>query len=376
MNRIQLATRFILLFISLIQISAHANPFSVGRPDRRWNVDELRVCFPKSAEQFFDSAPIKPEDATFIPSSAGVRKWIRDTVRGQFASDILGFEIVGFELCPTDPFEFAEQHYVLATAKNLRRNAHGLSTLGDTNVNREWYESLFDWSVKLDPAEGILLENVKKRSASTLDFALSRKRESGNVSHIVERVRKLLPEEISFDPAKETAALLNSIVKNQNIITLVHEVGHAVGLQHEHLRKDVRLPSYCGIVPDDGSGETFVDGNGSSFLSTEYDVFSVMNYCGSHISRLVDYARFVCQWADILPAAVASDASILPVFEYCDLMDKNPLLPGLSETDRAGLRKMYLGVQPSAEERDYRRSPEKMKWAEALTTFHRAFFGE
>jgi hypothetical protein len=161
---------------------------------------------------------------------------------------------------------------------------------------------------------------------------------------------------------------------------VLHEFGHLAGLLHEERRKDLNTeqPGYCGGA----AGDAFLEGteaNKESRFGTDFDPFSVMNYCRQKAQVLYHEAVMVCEIGDGLKAGYgrltgAVPASLEALLANCGFIQSHTFAVDLTPRDVAGLRNLYLKELPApGPSTSYKASEDEKKWAEIFLQTSRLY---
>jgi hypothetical protein len=226
----------------------------------------------------------------------------------------------------------------------------GITTVGDVRH-----------SLKPDDQSGLLSGSILNlRAVNTYgDYSTAR---------AAETLKKAAPAEaarISRIRVDIDAKLVQWIEDN----TILHEMGHLVGLTHEERRRDSRgnQPVWCRDADDrehpDPTDETY---------GTEFDPFSAMNYCADDIAKGFAFYHLLCEF----PKAAAAIQEKKPEFvwkkaeAYCPFMKSHDYSAKLSRRDRAALRRAYLGINVPAGSRSYRTNPDEVYVIRALNALY------
>ncbi len=366
---IKIRIALILIIITSAQIGAS----SIGLKDRAWKNGAPRVCWTNDGERFAKevaSLGIRPGKIAF-PSqeqSEHVKQLISET----FSKRKNGIEFVGFENCTPD----SDVEILLVNDMSLK-NIGSIATSGDYTSNVSTVNKIESF-----------ITRVKKKSG----LALNRTFVSSEINKIQADLRTALNTRIS--PESRGRADLERIIKTFNAdissdlinLNIIHEFGHLTGLLHEERRRDftTEQPRYCfetyGILTraDDYTLEG-ASPNTEDRLGTDYDPFSVMNYCRKTAQILYRKSILMCGMGDELRRGRIrygqSTQSLDNLLVHCDFIKSNPLKVELSPRDQSALRALYLNVKPApGVNTSYKSSPVESTWVQVLNLTSQVIF--
>lgn len=361
--------RRIAIFFAVFAVlftGGHAHAYSIGEPSRIWKRSVLRACWLADAAPLRKRASTWGEDVTEVDRPSRQRRaFVQQIVRANFPRSLTGIDIAPFEDCPKGA-AIAKFDVLLGAeirVKNDDGDTFGRSSVGDDSVelDREMIEHLDLPKADRRSFLGLSLKNESEHVAADLDG-------------FFETLKDVFPESLirSSEYAKRSRAFRARFANDRYRLTIVHEFGHLLGLRHEESRGDtpmgLEIPFCADLASDLRDDRSITPGAETSTLGTEFDLFSIMNYCRRTMLDYAEKARFVCAFKDrYAPAASMSAAhrrAFEAILERCPFIEAHEFPMGLTTTDRAGLRKLYLGIDPPDSAVDFRNSPVKSAWVD------------
>lgn len=361
--------------------------YSLGEPERRWQAQKLRTCWTEDASYLrYQSKALSKIDTQFYPTTQETRTAVKKLINESYSSSLTGIQLEGFGPCPTDPTALTNYPYRLASGK-LGMGLMGVSSLGDENFERPKGYSLLDVREFLS---GFGIGDVPKAEArknfstSIFNFILIHDQvETSVLSFLIHTRTSIYPRILPASEAARIQRIKGDLEEDIKKFTILHEVGHGFGLLHEQTRSDTREIHqdgkrfrFCTTNPRDlASEQQLAAFDEVSRLGTQYDLFSVMNYCQSDMIALFHKARLTCDWKEYFQSNENLSSDIRGkfdlFFEKCEFVRTKTFPVGLTPTDKVGLRKMYLGLNPTpTDEVDFKKSKEKQEWIDTFTRFY------
>lgn len=343
------------LFLLFAATTAFAAPDALVDTAALWSDPRIEVCFGTSATRINPKADMAGDvrRARVIRGNSPYEERIRKLLTEQFTAERTGTSFVGFGNCDRVPDDEPNAPAFIMADTDLPD--FGITSIGD--------ESLF---LPAPERRGLIsgsVMNLRKIKANK-DYSVARAAKA--------LIRVAGSETTANQILNLTADLDDEIVGQLRDITVLHEMGHLAGLLHEERRKDSRAgqPEWCRSAGDEREQEKETE----KTYGTEFDPFSIMNYCADDIVKGFGFYHLFCQFPRV--AAALSEKN--PKFDwrqvapYCDYMMARSYAARLSARDRGALRRAYLGITIPPGQRTYRTNPEEVRVIEALGALYDA----
>lgn len=323
-----------------------------------WENAQVPVCFGSSKTEILKNASLYRDlaGADKIVDHSPYESRVRSLLEREYTSARTGIHFVGFDDCDSiDTHRPDAPAFIFADLKLA--GEYGISSVGDEGAKLRDKDRTGLLSGSLLSLRAI--DTDPNYSVAKLARALAKAADSNSDSDAV------------FARAKKIDAdLVDDIVDT----TILHEIGHLAGLEHEERRKDAKeeQPSWCRNAGDRGDQEP----DHEKTFGTEFDPFSVMNYCSDDVAKGFALYHLICAFPDLAAKAAERSgkssidwASIQP---YCSFMKRNYPV-GLSARDQAVLRHVYAKEPvPSGASRSYRADPDELQTFKALDALYGA----
>jgi hypothetical protein len=335
---------------------------SIGFVKRGWKSGVVNTCWTDDLNRFQKEVKtvsvVGPQ--ALLPTTAEndeIQGWLRSA----YSRERVGVEFHGFYPCSTGQSVDALMIYNTDLGKGISGvGSPGNFSSSGSLVNR--LTSLFTRK----PIESGVAFNQKMLRDEAQNLADQMTKSIVHRIPLASRGRSDLPEILERYRQGVDADIRKWAV--------LHEYGHLTGLLHEERRKDVATeqPGFCAGVANDAFAEG-TEANPESRFGTDFDPFSVMNYCRKNIQILYRKAILACEIGESDLATQAEfimgkvPATLAPLIASCDFIRKNPLTVDLSPRDVAGLRDLYLKEIPApGPSVSYKKSEVEKRWSEIL----------
>jgi hypothetical protein len=220
----------------------NSKPFGLSELNAIWDKSSLKICFKNSSVSFSESE----------------KNLIAVSVNDQYSIEKTGVEFIGFDECKN---EFGYD-VILERGDSEQKSSVGLTFVYD-RVSKE--------------QTGFGMGNSKKI-----------KNADGEISYVPLDKNEFAVSNVLLGIDKYCSHPRMKIEKNSCIRGLVlHELGHVLGLRHEHVRPEALKDPLCieskNARLKDVNREKI--GNTASTYNTPYDSRSIMNYCVTCASK-------------------------------------------------------------------------------------------
>lgn len=327
---------FSLILLSGLAIAnGFASPDSLGETGLKWDRTSLRLCFVRGDQEVdTDLSSWTAFNHRHSSLSESRKRLIRNLLDTNYSQALTGISLVGFEDCSSPLAKTNADILVIddifyGDGKGNDEALSGISSLG---------------APEKTPGNG------EMKAAIGLNHREARELRREGTQFFFDKFGDLLGNDRDSAFDEKATELLDALDDANLQYTVLHEFGHAIGLQHEDARKD--LPNtikkgdpMCGWSREVGSGKSVLPNGELSTFGTDYDIFSIMSYCRQNIMAYVYRARLVCAYRNELAgrtdlAAGVRDA-LNEVLGYCEFLDRNEFPLGLSLSDKIGVSKLY-----------------------------------
>lgn len=346
-----------ILFSFVLSISSvSARPTALVDSRSLWNDPRLQVCFATSATRINPKADIASDvrRARVIRDHSPFEARIRMLLEREYTPERTGLSFQGFGNCDRVPNDEPSAPAFIYADTDL--SDFGITSIGD---------------------ESRLLP-VPARRGLISGTVLNLRMVKTNKDYSVARAAKALAKITAADPATVAriyalaADIDAELAENLQDVTVIHEMGHLAGLLHEERRRDMKAnqPPWCRSA-DDRRNQDPTD---EKTYGTEFDPFSVMNYCTDDVAKGFAFYHLFCEFPRVAEALAAKNAKFawLKMKPSCDFMMRHRYPARLSARDRASLRRAYLGVPVPAGSRSYRTNPDEVRVLKALGALYEA----
>lgn len=378
-----------LISLTVAGVGLAGSPFSIGVPETAWETPTVHACWQSSRSRISRESGgwTKMNYHAEVPSVAFQGKF-KSWVTSAYNRERVGLGFAGLGECPDDPKELSKYQVYLVNDMNLFSllgfifggKTLGISDIGNRNryVGKRAVKSLV-----MKPSKkyyGIYLPewettHVAYKGALGLDLPAGDKIIEGYMKRVSDGIEK----EMGLDPLAPAPSAVQRLIRAEaakqrellkvdgNKFTVLHEVGHLVGLLHEDRRHDAEAsrPKYCLNVSGDKDNENDGTFKKEVTFSTEYDPFSIMSYCRETMHRLFHQAKLVCRLAPKLGGKISP--RVASFLKNCGEVSAMSFPVDLTPRDVNGLRQMYLKEAPrGAEWASFRVSAPEVRLFELL----------
>lgn len=348
--------RRLALFAALGAFSAHAGTDALVDTASLWGDGRIEVCFATSSTVVNPKADMAADVRKIrrVRDHSPLEDRIRAVLDREYTPERTGMRFTGYGNCDRVPRD--ERDAPAFIFADTDSKTFGLTSIGDE-------------SKELEPADrrGLI-------SGSIFGLAAVRANKDYSVARAAKALLKVVePGSPTANTIVNLAADLDEELKDQLVdVTILHEMGHLAGLLHEERRKDAKAnqPEWCRSA-DDGRDQ---DPKSEKTVGTEFDPFSVMNYCTDDIAKGFAFYHLFCEVPGVSAELARHDANFdwALMEPFCGFMQSRNYAARLSIRDRAALRRVYLGVPVPPGSRSYRSNPEEVRALRALGALYEA----
>ncbi len=333
-------------------LASHAGPSALIDTDAAWKNPRVEVCFgladteiARRSSLFRDLRRVRT-----VVEKSPFERLTRELMEREYSPATTGIHFAGWRTCRGITRDTPNPPAFIFADTDLKY--YGVSTVGDEDVDLRKNE------------------RFGMASGTILNPRLVAENENFSVAHAARALRKAAPvsERARIDRLAEE--LDRKLVRDLQEITILHEVSHLAGLQHEEKRSDYATgqPDWCRDADDTDDQEKH-----EKTFATEYDPFAITNYCADDLAKGFALIHLFCEF----PRASAGLEQAFPEFRFskfspfCEAMLAKDFVARLSARDRAALRRMYLGLPVPPGARTYRTNPEEVTVLRALGALYR-----
>lgn len=337
--------------------SAFAGPTALIDTAAAWKNPRVEVCFgladteiARRSSLFRDLRRVRT-----VVEKSPFERLTRELVEREYSPAATGIHFTGWRTCRGITRETPNAPAFIFADTDLKY--YGVSTVGDEDV---------------DTPRG---ERFGMASGTILNPRLVAENENFSVAPAAIALRKTAPASDRADIDRVARELDRKLVRDLQEITILHEVGHLAGLQHEEKRGDYSTgqPAWCRDADDTDDQEKH-----EKTFATEFDPFAITNYCADDLAKGFALLHLFCEF----PRAAVELEKADPEFRFskfrmhCEGMLARDFVARLSARDRAALKRMYLGVPVPPGARSYRTNPEEVAVLRAVGALYGNLPGE